>query len=163
MSAVVLSAVMSVVLLSELLEKQRDREGVQIQCWCQYSSSVPTQLVTRVCAQPGPGRAEGPSHGHAGHPMSCGGFCSSSWSHRSGGDMVTGRQAGRQSKMSRWWGCEVTKRAHQEVMRRNQPEHQMFAKALHTQAVSSLAVGGCCPTGSACVQPDRWIPILPPH
>lgn len=44
--------------------------------------------------------------------------------------------------MSCWWGCEVTKRAHQEIMRRNQPEHQTFAKALHTQAVSSLAVGG---------------------
>lgn len=48
MSAFVLSAVMSVTLMSELLEMQRDREGVQIQCWCQSSSSVSTQLVTRV-------------------------------------------------------------------------------------------------------------------
>lgn len=52
------------------------------------------------------------------------------------------RKAGRQSEMSCWWGCEVTKRAHQEIMRRNQPEHQTFAKALHTQAVSSLGGGG---------------------
>lgn len=86
---------------------------VSVQLLCLHSAGY---HGVRAAAQPGPGRAEGHSHGHAGHPKR--GLLQLimvTQELRRHGDRQAGEQAGRQkdrqagrpSEMSCWWGCEV--------------------------------------------------------